>query len=379
MERPVDSSSWLKRSIPFVTAVALASGVLAQSTPTPPAQPPPAAEADPLAAPAPPPCKPSEAGLRFICNQPRAEDLFHIVGTDWVIVSYLAAGVSAVNYRTHETVKLYPVAGAKELLDKNLYGACPGVPSAEQKARFGVAGIGVGPLQNGTYTVYAVHYGQERAVDVIEVDLRGARPSGTWVGCVLAPDPIGLDDVVVLPEGGFLGTNWLARGAAAKENRARMMAGQNNGELWEWHSKSGWMKVPGSDSVGPNGIELSKDGKWIYFAGWGDRKFYRLERGVPSPRKEGVDVGFRLDNINWAPDGTMLGAGQTCFGEDDCKAHPVQKVHLTKIDVNTMRATSLADRPEDKLFGGATGAIQIGNDIWVGSYRSDRIAIFPAR
>ncbi len=44
--------------------------------------------------------------------------------------------------------------------------------------------------------------------------LRRRRPAVTWLGCVIAPDPIGLNSVRGLPDGGFITTNWLSRGGA---------------------------------------------------------------------------------------------------------------------------------------------------------------------
>ena len=64
----------------------------------------------------------------------------------------------------------------------------------------------------------------------------------------------------------------------------KMMAGEKNGELWEWHTKSGWQKVPGSEAAGANGIELSADGKTIYMAAWGSQSFIRLSRGARQPQ-----------------------------------------------------------------------------------------------
>ena len=75
---------------------------------------------------------------------------------------------------------------------------------------------------------------------------------------------------------------------------------------------SGWKKVPGSEAAGANGIEISNDGKWYYVAAWGSQSFFRLSRGDGARRCATKSAsGFRVDNIRWASDGSLLAAGQT--------------------------------------------------------------------
>ena len=40
----------------------------------------------------------------------------------------------------------------------------------------------------------------------------GTAPVLTWNGCAVAPDPVGLNSVVGLPDGGFIASNFLPRG-----------------------------------------------------------------------------------------------------------------------------------------------------------------------
>jgi sugar lactone lactonase YvrE len=72
-----------------------------------------------------------------------------------------------------------------------------------------------------------------------------------------------------------------------------MMTGEKNGELWEWHTASGWKKVPGSDAAGANGLEMSADGKTLYVAAWGSQSFFRLSRGAATPKRDEIPLGFR--------------------------------------------------------------------------------------
>jgi len=149
-----------------------------------------------------------------------------------------------------------------------------------------------------------------------------------------------------------------------------MMAGEVNGQLWEWHPKTGWKVVPGSEAAGPNGIEISKDGKWLYIGGWGSQSVIRLSRGQTPAKKDTVAVGFRVDNLRWASDGTLLAAGQG-------GAAPSQTSNVVRVDPGTLRFKELVHHPDIDGFGVTTVAIQIGKELWLGSVRGDRVAVFP--
>ena len=48
---------------------------------------------------------------------------------------------------------------------------------------------------------------------------RAATPVLTWIGCAVAPDPIGLNSVRGLPDGGFIASNFLPRGLLPQRPR----------------------------------------------------------------------------------------------------------------------------------------------------------------
>lgn len=325
--------------------------------------------AQPPAQTPPPPCTPSDGNLKFVCGQQSPEDLVHLPGTDWVLASAFGGngGIKLISVKDKTSTTLYPSADAREQLDKKTYDTCPGAPEGDDKARFTTHGLALMAGRNSVHTLYAVHHGKRESIEVFQVDARPKTPTITWVGCAVAADPIGLNSIVPLPGGGFIASNYLERGANAAAARTKMMAGENNGELWEWHTGKGWTKVPGSESSGPNGLEVSKDGKWVYVAAWGSQSFLRLSRGQEPVKRDVVPLGFRVDNIRFAPDGAIYATGQ---GQ--------RTSNIVKIDPNTLKVTELIKQSDSPGFGSGTVAIPIGNELWVGSFRGDRIAIFPA-
>ena len=51
---------------------------------------------------------------------------------------------------------------------------------------------------------------------------------------------------------------------------------------------------------------------------------------------------------------------------------------VVKVNPKTLAVKDVLTRPDDVVFGGNTTAIEIRNDLWLGSYRGDRIAVVPA-
>ena len=326
---------------------------------------------------APPPaagCNPA-GNVQFICGLVGPEDLVPVPGSNWVIASGDAApgAITLVNVRDKTTSALYPSANVKQRLDAKTYASCPGPIDPDEKDKFRAHGLALRAGSNSLHTLYVVHHGNRESIEVFELDAGSKAPALTWIGCAVPPDPVGLNSVVALPEGGFAATNFQPRGAA--RGRANMQAGEKNGELWEWHPATGWKIVPGSEASGANGIEISKDGKWFYMAGWGTQTFTRFSRGETPVKREEIPVGFRLDNLRWAPDGSLLGAGQEIPATGGFGA-AISRV--IKIEPNTLKVQELIRYPYNDTFNFSTVAIQVGREIWVGSVRGDRLARFPA-
>jgi hypothetical protein len=290
-------------------------------------------------------------------------------GGQWVLASaYMGTGgINLIKVSDRKSATVFPAPVVNQRPDKKTYPDCPGLPTGTLTTH----GLYVAPGNGPAVQVMAVGHGARESIEVFQIDMRSDGPIFTWVGCVIAPEPIGLNSVRGLPDGGFITTNWLPRGGGP-DALQKMMGGEKNGELWEWHTASGWQKVPGSEAAGANGIELSDDGKTIYMAAWGSQSFIRLTRGATPPKRDEIPLGFRVDNIHFARDGTLLAAGQI--------TDPASRSsRVVKVDPKTLAIFDVLTRPDDATFAGNTTAIEVGNDLWLGSYRGDRIAIVPAR
>jgi sugar lactone lactonase YvrE len=155
------------------------------------------------------------------------------------------------------------------------------------------------------------------------------------------------------------------------------------GEVWEWQPATGWSKVPGSEMSGPNGLLVSEDGRWFYIGGHTDESVIRLSRGQTPVRKDEVGVGFQVDNLRWAPDGSVLAAGQAasgpatvfdCVRQGDCDGLTSR---VARVDPQALTAEEIVSYPSNEFVILGTGAIQVGEEIWLGAVGGgNRIARF---
>jgi hypothetical protein len=184
--------------ITFLAVVSIAS-VLVASTPS--AQPQPQGP--------PPPCV-AGGGIQFVCKQQGPEDLVVVPGGEWVVASAFGrpGGINLIRVKDRTTTKIYPADSAKDELDQ-AYDACPGPPD---QANFTSHGLSLLPGKKNVHRLFVVGHGAREAIEVFELNAQPKTPTLTWIGCAVAADPIGLNSVRGLPDGGFIASNFLPRG-----------------------------------------------------------------------------------------------------------------------------------------------------------------------
>lgn len=315
--------------------------------------------------------------VTFVCDLRNVEDLVRIEATPWVLASQFVAargrpgGFYLINVEDRRTVEVAPDFGRRA--DRR-FADCPGAPQA---ALFAAHGISVRPSTGRRREVYAVNHGGRESVEVFDLDARTATPTLIWKGCVLVPDGVSPNAVTYLPNGGFAVTSFGER--TDKETFAKMTAGKKTGYVVEWSPRTGWSEVAGSRLAAPNGILVSADGRTLYVAGWGDRTLHLLPRGGKgAPRSIALD-GIHPDNIHLASDGALLIAGQSATPSAifACSSQPVCQVdsRVLKVDPRALQVTMLVDLRGSPAFGGASAAIEVDGELWIGSFRGDRVAV----
>jgi hypothetical protein len=232
--------------------------------------------------------------------------------------------------------------------------------------------LAVAPGPKTAHTVYLVHHGLRESIEVLEVDTSSRPPTVAWIGCVIAPPTAAFNSISPLPGGGFVATNPNRRTIPPPARDST-----NTGEVWEWHATSGFTVVPGTESQGPNGIEASMDGQWLFINLWPARKVMRVSRGQKPPRVDVIDVSYQ-------PDGSLLTTGHGGPNRErviECLLKVCNDTAsvVARIDPVAFTAKEIIRLPASESFYSSTSALQVGNEIWIGTVTGDRIARHPLR
>jgi sugar lactone lactonase YvrE len=174
--------------------------------------------------------------------------------------------------------------------------------------------------------------------------------------------------VAALPDGGFVVSKFLDQ----RDNKGRehLMAGQVNGTVYRWRIGHGFEQVPGTQLPGDNGLAVTKDGQWLFVNAYGSREVVKVPlSGNGAARVARVD--FNPDNLRWTPDGRLFVTGQfrhlgAAVGQDGWET--------VILDPDSMRTLPFLRERGRPAFDDASSTVQVGSTVWIGSFRSDRVA-----
>ena len=324
----------------------------------------------------------ASAGYGFVCGPKNAEDLVLVPGTDWIIASGYAAdgGIYLINSSDKTWEKVYPADAASNQQDTAVYGACPGAPDP---GNFQTHGLNIRSGENGHATLYAVSHGGREAIEVFDVDAGGKQPVLTWIGCVMMPEGLAANSVASFSDGSLVATVLVMPGKSPNDS----VAGKSTGAVYQWSpGDSGFVLIQGTELPANNGIAVSADGKEMYVVSSGLSTIIAFSHSNPTtPLRTTRRLPITPDNVHMSSDGRLITAGMvnedaTCGSIKDPATFDLEKIAACSrpmmvftIDPETMLDTELMQGPADPSFSNATIALPVGNEIWIGTFSSDRI------
>ncbi len=321
-------------------------------------------------------------GVNLICNLTNPEDMAALPDGQHVIFSEFggmlgeASGhITIANVETSAVTRLFPIEGEVPAQtagwgDDN----CPGVPPAG----FAPHGIDLAYRADGTLALLVVNHGGREAVEFFEVT-QGDTPSVTWRGCAVADTGKNFNDVVWHPDGtAFYVTNMmdLSEGGSQMMGNIKAMLGIDTGEVMRWDAAGGYAAVPGTQGPMPNGVEIAPDGTALYINTYGAAEIRKVSLAdgallgsypVPGP-----------DNVTWSQDGRLLVAGHPdSLGVVACLnvngGHCPAAFEIVSVAADMSEGYVLYAN-EGAPFGAATVALDLTDELWLGTFSGDRIA-----
>jgi hypothetical protein len=322
--------------------------------------------------------------LRYVCGLSDPEDLVRVGATRWLVASgsEKAGGMHLIDTRSHRALPLHitqPEAAA------GAFAGCPGPLDPAQARMHGLAirpGAGA-----GHYRLYAVRHGAREAIEAFDLDASGARPAANWLGCVPMPMGLAANSVAAFDDGMLLATVLILPGRTMGDS----LAGRNTGEVLQWHpGAAGFSPMPGTELPSNNGIEAAASGDEFYVVSSGLKRIYAFDRrDTTRPLRYVQFTGFTPDNVHASAEGPLMSAGMTddepgCGGQP--KADDKGAVNLlacargfmvASVDAKAMKVLHTVHAGAHLPFMGASSAMPVGREVWVGGFHSDRLTIHP--
>lgn len=368
---------------PFILPVLLGGLLAACGEPAQRPAEPPASAAAPVmesAIPQVTDCSPG-AGIEYLCGVVNGEDILQLGTTGWLLVSGMDGSLSGndvrgklhlVNAAARSVEILFPGTNPVFRQDSALYGDCPGPLDT---ANFSAHGLALQKTGKGPeiYRLYMTSHGAREAIEVFEVDAF-LKPTITWVGCIPMPATSWTNSVAILDDGGFVATRFFD---PARHTIGNVLAGEITGHLFEWHPGGEVAVIPGTELSGANGIEVSEDQRWVFAASFGTGEVVRFDRSSTPPARDVIPIGILPDNIRWTPQGTLYTAGSNT--ENFCGQPPCAPGWgVVEIVPWSLVATRIAAAGEDSTLQDPSVALWVDDEIWIGTFSGDRLAILPA-
>ena len=323
------------------------------------------------------PCTPS-GKFHFVCGPSHSEDMVLVPGTHWIIASGQSQ-LYLIDTDAKTWKELYPGGAPKQKQDMVNYGNCPGAPDPK---KFSTLGLSIRSRSKDIATLYAINKGTRDGVEVFEVDAANTEPNITWIGCAVMPKGTNGNAVTSLPDGTILVTSIVDAGHTREEG----FSGRVSGGVYEWHPKTGFHLIRGTELAADNGIESSLDGKEFYVNATGGRSVTKFRREGGELKREKIDLDFGPDNIRWGQNGLLFISGRAdepaCGGtlaarngklDTDC----LRGFEIVTLDPKTMKIQFIMRTKPDPVFNAWSTALQVGNEIWMPGVRSDRVGYMP--
>jgi len=240
--------------------------------------------------------------------------------------------------------------------------------------KYGPHGIDLVKRNDGRYQLGVISHYPNETVEMFELQKENNAWKLFWRGCIDVPENLYFNDISLQKDGSFYATHMYERGITMNKWLITSLLKSNSGYLVKWQANS-FSMVPNSEGSGPNGIALEESKNIIYISyNQGDSlTAFDLETNtkINSIFIQSPDNPFIKDESVWitALDFQPKDAGD-CADRVACSL----PFSIHELDKKTLQSKSVYSYSKT-VFGLPTVAVPIDENIYIGSFHSDRLGV----
>ena len=240
--------------------------------------------------------------------------------------------------------------------------------------KYGPHGIDLIKRNDGRYQLGVINHYPDESVEMFEIIKRENSWDMVWRGCIDVPYEFYFNDISLRKNGGFYASHMYDRKITLNEWLFVSIIKSDTGFLVEW-IENRFKKIDGSDGSGPNGIALDENSNIIYInynQGDSITKFdLSLNKKLDKKFIEAPDNPYIDGNDIWI---TSLDFQPNDFGDCEFKKSWSLPFSIYQLDKNNLEIKNEYSFSKT-VFGLPTVAVPIEDEVFLGSFHSDRLGI----
>ncbi len=240
--------------------------------------------------------------------------------------------------------------------------------------KYGPHGIDLIKRNDGRYQLGVINHYPDETIEMFEMVKKENSWDMVWRGCIDVPYEFYFNDISLTKNGGLYASHMYDREITLNEWLFVSIIKSDTGFLVEW-IENRFKKIDGSDGSGPNGIALDEDSNIIYInynQGDSITKFdLSLNKKLDKKFFEAPDNPYIDGNDIWI---TSLDFQPNDVGDCQFKKSCSLPFSIYRLDKNDLKIKNEYSFSKT-VFGLPTVAVPIEDEVFLGSFHSDRLGI----